>query len=334
MKAYRLTPGGGVDGIAAVELPDAEPGRGEVLVRVHATSLNYRDLMLARSNREPIIPLSDGAGEVMAVGDGVTRHKVGDRVTGCFFLNWVDGPATPEAVGEALGGGSVDGTLAELIALPERAVVPTPSYMTDEEAATLPCAAVTAWSAMFEAARLRPGQSVLLLGTGGVSIAALQLAQIAGVRSIITSSSDEKLARARELGADETINYRERDAWDGAVRQLTDGEGVDATLEVGGEGTFERSMAATKFGGIVTLIGGLAREQAADARVPLLARGASATRIMVGSRAMFEALNRALELRQVHPVVDRVFQFDEVADAYRFLESQAHFGKVVIRVGD
>ena len=332
MQGYRLTPGSGIDGITAVELPDPEPGPGEVLVRVRATSLNYRDLMLARSSREPIIPLSDGAGEVVAVGEGVTGYSPGDRVTGCFFLNWIDGPPTPEAVGEALGGGSVNGTLAELIVLPERAVIPTPAYMSDEEAATLPCAAVTAWSAMFEVGRLRPGQSVLLLGTGGVSIAGLQLARIAGVRSIITSSSDEKLAHARELGADETINYRERDDWERAVLGLTDGRGVDLTLEVGGEGTFAKSVAATRFGGIVALIGGLAREQGSDAGVPLLARGSSATRIMVGSRAMFEAMNRALGLREVHPVIDRVFEFDQATDAYRFLESQQHFGKVVIRV--
>ena len=332
MQAYRLTADGGVDGITAVELPDPEPGPGEVLVRVRATSLNYRDLMLARSTREAIIPLSDGAGEVAAVGAGVTRFSAGDRVTGCFFLNWQDGPATPESTGEALGGGSTDGTLAELIALPERAVVATPAYMTDEEAATLPCAAVTAWSAMFEVARLRPGQSVLLLGTGGVSIFGLQLAQIAGVRSIITSSSDEKLARAREHGADETINYREHDDWERIVRELTDDRGVDLTLEVGGEGTFARSMTATRFGGDVALIGGLARAESDETEVPMLGRGLRATRIFVGSRAMFEDLNRALALREVHPVVDRVFELGDAVEAYRHLESQGHFGKIVIRV--
>ncbi|MDA1061694.1 MAG: NAD(P)-dependent alcohol dehydrogenase [Chloroflexi bacterium] len=332
MQAYRLTPGGGVDGIRAVEEPDPEPGPGELLVRVRATSLNYRDLMLARSAREPIIPLSDGAGEVGEVGAGVTRFAVGDRVTGCFFLNWQDGPATPESTREALGGASTNGTLAELIALPERAVVHTPAYMTDEEAATLPCAAVTAWSAMFEVARLRPGTSVLLLGTGGVSIFGLQLAQIAGVRSIITSSSDEKLARARELGADETINYREHDNWERIVRDLTDNRGVDLTLEVGGEGTFAKSMTATRFGGDVALIGGLAHDEGEQAPVPMLGRGLRASRIMVGSRAMFEDLNRALTVRAVHPVVDRVFELGEAVAAYRHLEGQAHFGKIVIRV--
>ena len=327
MQAYRLTPGGGVDGITAVELPDPEPGPGEVLVRVRATSLNYRDLMLAGSTSEAIIPLSDGAGEVAAIGEGVTRCSVGERVTGCFFLNWLDGPGTPESTREALGGASTDGTLAELIVLPERAVVPTPAYMTDEEAATLPCAAVTAWCAMFEVAGLRPGQSVLLLGTGGVSIFGLQLAQIAGVRSIITSSSDEKLARAREHGADETINYREHDDWERIVRELTDDRGVDLTLEVGGEGTFAKSMTATRFGGDVALIGGLARDESDATQVPLVGRGLRATRIYVGSRTMFEDMNRA-----VHPVVDRVFELGDAVAAYRHLESQTHFGKVVIRV--
>jgi NADPH:quinone reductase-like Zn-dependent oxidoreductase len=332
MHAYQLTPGGGVDGITAVELPDPEPGPGEVLIRVRATSLNYRDLMLARSTRETIIPLSDGAGEVVGLGEGVTRFAEGDRVTGCFFLNWIDGPGTPESTREALGGGTTNGTLAELIALPERAVVATPAYMTDDEAATLPCAALTAWCSMFEVARLRPGQSVLLLGTGGVSIAGLQLAQIAGVRSIITSSSDEKLSRAREHGADETINYREHDNWERIVRDLTDGRGVDLTLEVGGEGTFAKSMTATRFGGDIALIGGLARDESDDANVPLVGRGLHATRIYVGSRAMFEDMNRALALREVHPVVDRVFEFGDAVAAYRHLESQAHFGKIVIRV--
>lgn len=261
MQAYQIAPGGGIDGITHVELPDPEPAADEVLVRVRATSLNYRDLMLAVNGRDTLIPLSDGAGEVVAVGDEVTRFAVGDRVTSCFFLDWVGGEGTPANTRRALGGAGADGTLAELIALPERAVVATPAHMSDEEAATLPCAAVTAWSSMFAVARLQPGSSVLLLGTGGVSIAGLQLASIAGVRSIITSSSDEKLARAREHGADHTINYADDDNWGRTVRDLTGGRGVDLTLEVGGEGTFAKSMTATRFGGDIALIGGLAREE-------------------------------------------------------------------------
>ena len=331
MKAYRLTAGGGVDGIAAVDLPDPEPGPGEVLVRVRATSLNYRDLMLARRSAEAVIPLSDGAGEIVAVGEGVSRVSAGDRVAGCFFPHWDDGDVAPERLRGALGGAS-DGMLAEQVVLPAEGVVRLPSYMSDEEAATLPCAALTAWNAMFEQARLRPGQSVLLMGTGGVSIAGLQLGLIAGVRTIITSSSDEKLARARELGADGTINYRQREDWEQAALDLTDGRGVDLVLELGGAATFPRSMAATRIGGEVVLIGALAREGDDEESGPLVGRNIRATRISVGSRRMFDDMNSALELRQVHPVIDRVFEFGEAVDAYRHLESQAHFGKIVVRV--
>jgi NADPH:quinone reductase-like Zn-dependent oxidoreductase len=331
MKAYQLTPGGGIDGITAVELPDPRPGPGEVLISVHSTSLNYRDLMLAGRASNAVIPLSDGAGEVVALGEGVDRLAVGDRVAGCFFPYWGDGPVAPEYLRDALGG-AVDGMLAEQVVLPAGSVVRVPAYMTADEAATLPCAGLTAWNAMFEQARLRPGQSVLLLGTGGVSIAGLQLAQLGGVRSIITSSSDEKLARTRELGADATINYRAREDWEQAVLELTGGRGVDLVLEVGGAGTFAQSMAATRIGGDVVLIGGLAPQGDGGANAPLVARNIRATRISVGSRAMFEDMNRALELRELHPVIDRVFEFGEAVDAYRYLESQAHFGKVVIRV--
>lgn len=331
MKAYKLTPGDGVDGIAPVDLPDPEPGAGAVLIRVRATSLNYRDLLIARRAQQAVIPLSDGAGEVLAVGAGVRQVAVGDRVAGCFFPYWEDGDVSPAYVRDALGG-AVDGMLAEQVVLPATAVVRLPDYMSYGEAATLPCAALTAWNAMFVQARLRPGQSVLLLGTGGVSIAGLQLGQIAGVRTIITSSSDEKLARARKLGADETINYREREDWDRAVLDLTDGRGVDLTLEVGGSATFARSMGATRFGGDVVLIGALAHEGADPGTAPLVGRNIRATRIYVGSRVMFEEMLRALALRAVHPVIDRVFEFSEAVAAYRLLESQAHFGKVVIHV--
>ena len=301
-----------------------------IVVGVHSTSLNYRDLMTARRAGAAVIPLSDGAGEVLAVGEGVTRVSAGDRVAGCFFPYWLEGDGGPEYQRDAPGG-VVDGMLAERVALPAESCVRIPSYMSDDEAATLPCAALTAWNAIFEQARLRPGQSVLLLGTGGVSIAGLQLGQLAGVRTIITSSSNEKLAHARARGADETVNYREREDWEQAVLDLTAGRGVDLVLEVGGARTFAKSMAATRVGGHVVLIGGLG---GTGADVPLVARNIRATRISVGSRAMFEDMLRALELREVHPVIDRVFEFDEAVDAYRYLESQAHFGKVVIRVGD
>jgi NADPH:quinone reductase-like Zn-dependent oxidoreductase len=332
MKAFRLTPSGGIDGLTLVELPDPAPGPGEVLVRVRATSLNYRDLLIARRTAHAVIPLSDGAGDVVAIGVGVTRVAAGDRVAGCFFLHWSDGEVRPEYIAAALGGGTVDGMLAELVVLPADAVVRLPDYMTYDEAATLPCAALTAWNAMFVQARLFPGQSVLLLGTGGVSIAALQLAKVAGVRSIITSSSDEKLARARALGADATVNYRTQPDWERAVLDLTDGRGVDLVLEVGGAATFPKSMAATRIGGDVVLIGALAHEGADPGTAPMVGRNIRATRIYVGSRVMFEDMLRVLALREVHPVIDRTFAFERAADAYRLLESQSHVGKVVIRV--
>jgi NADPH:quinone reductase-like Zn-dependent oxidoreductase len=333
MKAYQLTPGGGVDGIAAVELPDPRPGTREVLVRVRSTSLNYRDLMLARRATRAVIPLSDGAGDVVSVGAEVTELAAGDRIAGCFFPYWHDGDVTPGHLRDALGGAR-DGMLAELVVLPADSVVKLPSYMSHDDAAALPCAGVTAWNAMFEQAQLRPGQSVLFLGTGGVSILGLQLAQLGGLRSIITSSSDEKLERARALGADATINYRQREDWEQAVLELTQGRGVDLVLEVGGEATFAQSLASTRVGGDVVLIGGLGGAAGEGTSTPLVGRNIRATRISVGSRRMFEALNRALELREVHPVVDRTFQFEDAVDAYRYLESQAHFGKVSIRVSD
>jgi NADPH:quinone reductase-like Zn-dependent oxidoreductase len=330
MKAYQLVAGGGIDGLVQVNLPDPEPGPGEVAIRVRAVSLNYRDLLIARRAQQTLIPLSDGAGEVVATGPGVTQFAVGDRVAGCFFPNWPDGPVRPEYIATALGGGSTNGMLAERVVLPVQGVVKLPAYMSFAEAATLPCAALTAWNALFVQARLYPGQSVLLLGTGGVSIAGLQLGWLAGVRTIITSSSDAKLERARDLGADATINYRMREDWDRAVLELTDGRGVDLVLEVGGAATFPKSMAATRIGGDIVLIGALAHEGRDPGTAPLVARNIRATRIYVGSRTMFEEMLRALELRQVHPVIDKVFPFDDAIAAYRMLEAQAHFGKVVI----
>ena len=333
MRAYRLTEGGGIDGITMVDEPAPTPGLGHVLVRVRATSLNYRDLGMVRNPRQTaIVPLSDGAGEVAAVGEGVTRFKIGDRVIGSFFPHWEDGPVTPEHTRIALGGGPTNGMLAEHVVLAEGSLVRTPAHLTDVEASALPCAALTAWHSMFEAGGLIPGETVLLLGTGGVSIAGLQFAHMAGVRTIITSSSDEKLGTALELGADETVNYRTDPDWEKAVLALTDGRGVDLVLEVGGEGTFAKSMAATRIGGRMALIGGLARDVEAAAHMPMLGRNVTANRMAVGSRAMFERMNRAIEHGVLHPVVDRVFGFNVAQDAYRYLESQQHIGKIVITI--
>jgi NADPH:quinone reductase-like Zn-dependent oxidoreductase len=332
VQAYELTPGSGIDGIKQVERPDATPASDEILVRVRATSLNYRDLMLARSNADAIVPLSDGAGEVVGVGDAAMRFAVGDRVAGCFFRNWLDGAISTDQVRVALGGGSADGMLAELVTLRAEAAVRVPDYMSYEEASTLPCAALTAWNSLFEQVEFRPGQSVLFLGTGGVSVAGLQLAHAAGMHTVITSSSNEKLAKARDLGADATINYREREDWEQAVREATNGRGVDQVLEVGGEGTYAKSMASARTGGHIALIGGVSQTGGGGGGVPLVGRGLRATRISVGSRRMFEDMLRLLEVRQIHPVIDRTFEFDQAVEAYRYMASQAHFGKVVIHV--
>lgn len=331
MKAYQLTPGGGIDGLRLVDRPEPQPEADEVVVRVRATSLNYRDLMLARSNPEAIVPLSDGAGEVTAVGSRVAGFEVGDRVAGCFFPGWIDGGPSIDGIRVALGGASTDGMLAEQVALRAQGVVKLPAFLSFEEAACLPCAAVTAWNALFEQVDFRPGHAVLLLGTGGVSIAGLQLAHAAGMHTVITSSSNEKLAQARALGASATVNYREREDWERAAREATGGRGVDQVLEVGGEGTWVKSMAATRTGGHIALIGGVSQERP-EGGVPLVGRGLRATRITVGSRRMFEDMLRAMEVSNIHPVIDRVFDFDQAVEAYRYLESQAHVGKIVIRV--
>lgn len=329
MQTYEVTPGGGIEGLRVVERPDRQPGTGEVSVRVRAVSLNYRDLGVLRSARQPVVPVSDGAGEVLAVGAGVTEFAPGDRVCGCFFPRWPDGDRTAAYTRDALGG-TVDGVLAEQVVLPADGLVHAPAHLSFEEASTLPCAALTAWNGLYEVGRLRPGSTALFLGTGGVSVFGLQLAHLGGVRTIVTSSSDAKLERARALGADEVINYRTREDWDQAVLDLTDGRGVDLVLEVGGAGTYAKSMAATRIDGHVILIGGLAPDAGA-APAPLPGR-VIATRINVGNRVMFERMNRAIEQGRLQPVIDRSFPFEAAQDAYRHLQSQQHLGKVVITI--
>jgi len=334
MKAYRIHELGGTGGLRREELPEPKPGPGQVLVRVRATSLNYRDLMTLKGTYSrnlplPLVPLSDGAGEVAEVGPGVTRFRPGDRVAGCFMTAWGDGPPTDAAAKSAMGG-AVDGMLAELVVLPEGGVVRVPDHLSDEEAATLPCAAVTAWHALFEGGGLKAGETVLVQGTGGVSSFALQFARLAGARVIATSSSDAKLARARELGASDGINYRTTADWDVAVRNLTDGLGVDHVVEVGGPGTLPRSIKATRLGGHIALIGVLTGGEI-DPR-PLLMKTIRLQGIYVGSRAMFENMNRAIALHKLRPVIDRVFPFDQAASAYDHMEGASHFGKIVIKI--
>jgi NADPH:quinone reductase-like Zn-dependent oxidoreductase len=339
MRAYQILPGAGIDGLQCVDYPDRELGTGEVRVRVRAVSLNYRDLMVASGNYlvnvdESIVPCSDGAGEVLAVGPGVGRVQVGDRVAGSFFPYWHDGRAAPNKVRHALGG-DIDGMLAEEVILHEDALARIPAGMTFIDAATMPCAGVTAWNAIFESSNdIRPGDTVLLLGTGGVSVLGLQLAKAAGMQAIITSSSDDKLARARELGAAHTINYRTHSEWQEEVLRVTGGVGAHVVLEVGGQGTVNRSIASAAMGGSIAVIGGVSGFGGEVNPGSLLASARRLVGIYVGSRTMLEKVMRFADGAGIQPVVDRVFPFEEAQQAYRYMESGAHFGKVVIAVGE
>jgi NADPH:quinone reductase-like Zn-dependent oxidoreductase len=332
MKAYQIQTSDGIDGLQQVDLPEPKPSAGQVLVRVRATSLNYRDMAVVSGiypgQKLPVIPLSDGAGEVVAIGEGVDRVKVGDRVAGIFFQDWIAGQLTRDKIKSAMGG-AIDGMLAEYVVLDREGVVLLPDHLSYEEGASLPCAAVTAWQALVHRGKLMAGETILLLGTGGVSIFALQFAKILGAKVIITSSSDDKLARAKQLGADETINYKTFPNWEEKVYELTQKQGVDLVVEVGGAGTLEKSLRSASVGGRISLIGVLGG--AGDVNhTQILMKSIDVQGIYVGSREMFEAMNRAISLHQIKPIIDRVFPFDATPEAYRYLKSGSHFGKVVI----
>ena len=336
MKCFELQ-SASLEGLKAAERATPQPGPGQVVVRVKAASLNYRDIMIAgggyaRGVKLPLIPLSDGAGEVTAVGAEVKGVRVGDRVAGTFFQHWTTGPVRPDIQDAALGG-SVDGMLTQYALLAGEGVVRVPDHLSDAEAATLPCAAVTAWHGLVEAGGVRPGDSVLLLGTGGVSIFGLQFARLAGARAIVLSSSDEKLERARKLGASETINYRQMPAWQDRVREATGGRGVDHVLEVTGGETTQQALGAMRSGGHIAIIGARSGPGGELDRRQILGRGLRVTGINVGSRAMFEAMNRAIVAGGLHPVIDRTFPLDAAPEAYREFGTGKHFGKIVITLG-
>jgi len=338
MKAYHIDRFGSIGGIVRRSSEDPLPGPKDVLVRVRASSLNYRDLMVLKGGgRGPtkpgVIPLSDGAGEVAAIGDEVTRVKVGDRIAGCFHPRWFGGPIKPDYLTDRLGA-NLDGVLAEYAVFSEEALVNVPNHLSFEEAATLPCAAVTAWVALTGHRSVTAGDTVLTLGSGGVSVFALQLAKLLGARVIATTSTAEKAERLKALGATDVINYTETPGWDEKARELTEGRGVNCVVEIGGPGTIAMSLRALAVGGHVSLIGA-SLTLSGTGLDPLLltGRGITLGSISVGSRTDFEAMNRAIELHRLRPVIDRTFPFGEAKEAYHRFEGRAHFGKIVIAHG-
>lgn len=333
MKVFEVQKSFGIDSLTLVEKPEPRPAAGQVLLKMRAWSLNYRDLLVVKGLynpkiQMPFVPLSDGAGEVVEIGAGVTRVKKGDRVAACFMPDWIDGEVTEAKSKSALGGGGT-GMLAEYMVLHENAVVPVPEHLSNEDAATLPCAAVTSWHALITAGAIKPGDTVLIQGTGGVSLFALQFARLNGARVVATSSSDDKLNRVAQLGAAEGINYKKNPDWDKNVRQLAP-EGVDHIVEVGGAGTLGKSFKCVKMGGTISLIGVLSGGGEVNP-TPLLMKKVRLQGIYVGSRAMFEAMNRAISLHKLRPVIDRVFPLEEIRAALRHMEAGAHFGKICIR---
>jgi len=333
MRAYVLPGPNGIDALQERDLPTPKARRGQVVVKVHACSLNYRDLAIVSGNyrmgsKPDLVPLSDGAGEVVEVGEGVTRWKVGDRVASCFFQRWIGGEAGPEAAPSALGG-AIDGMLAQYVALEENGVVAIPAHLSYDEAATLPCAAVTAWHALMVHGGLIAGRTILVQGTGGVSIFGLQIAKMMGANIVITSSSDAKLQRAK--GATHLINYKATPDWDKAAIELTAGRGVDQVVEVGGAGTLAKSIGAIRPGGKVSMIGVLSGAAELNPML-IMAKRANIQGISVGSTQMFEALNAAISANAVKPVIDKVFDFADTKAAFAHLKGASHFGKIVIRM--
>jgi NADPH:quinone reductase-like Zn-dependent oxidoreductase len=338
MRALELSGDFGLENLKLVDAPDPTPGHGEVLVRMTAVSLNYRDLLMMSGTYSraaaalPITPFSDGCGIVESVGTGVTRVKPGDRVSTLFFQNWASGRPTFEGLTSALGQ-PIPGCGRELAVFSQHGVSKVPEFLTDHQVATLPCAALTAWRAMFEDGDLEPGDTVVLQGTGGVSIFGLQFAKAAGYRAIITSSSDEKLSRTKAMGADLGVNYRETPAWSAPVRKATQGVGADFVMEVGGAQTLTESLKSIRLGGHIAVIGVLSGGQEPLNIGAMIGTGARLQGVSVGSREMFEAMCRAIDLHRISPVVDKVYPIEEARAAFEAMAAGSHFGKIVLDFG-
>jgi len=338
MRALEVAAPWGPDQLKVVESPDPSPGPGEVLVRMRAVSLNYRDLLMingmysrgSATASGAITPFSDGCGVVEAIGPGVTRVAVGDRVSTLFFQNWISGRPTLEKLSSSLGF-PIPGAGRELAVFSQEGVCKVPDFLTDQQVATLPCAALTAWRGLFEDARLEPGDTVVLQGTGGVSIFGLQFAKAAGYRTIITSSSDEKLERAKALGADHLVNYKSTPDWAKAVRELTGGVGADFIMEVGGAGTMQQSLRALRIGGHIAVIGVVAGAGEGLNPAVLIGNSAKLQGLSVGSREMYEAMCRAIALHRIEPIVDKVFLWTEAGAAFGAMQGGEHFGKIVLQ---
>lgn len=333
MRAVVLESAYGIENLKVIEKPDPTPGPGQIVVDIKAATLNYRDLatVTAPSGRTPFVPCSDGAGVVTAIGDGVTRVKVGDHVAPLFFQGWFAGEPTPQGLGGALGG-TLDGVLQQKVLLSEQGVTPVPKGWSDEEAATLPCAALTAWRGLVVMGQVKPGDTVVVQGTGGVSIFALQFAKAAGATVIITSSSDEKLERAKALGADHFVNYKSTPDWAKEVRKITGNRGADHVIEVGGAGTFEQSLRAIRLGGkiaVIGILGGFVKDLNVAA---IFGSNAIINGVTVGSREHFEEMTRAIEANGIKPVIDKRFTLDEAQDAFTAMKNGAHFGKILLTV--
>ena len=336
MKAWEIVSDSGINGLSLGERDDPIPGPNEVLLAVKASSLNYRDLSTilnpsVRNISYPRIPNSDCAGEILSVGCDVTSFKSGDRVMGCFFQQWASGDISSIAMNSALGG-PIDGVLCEKVVLKASSIIAVPDHLTLEEASTLPCAAVTAWNALVEFNKVKPGDTVLLLGTGGVSIFSQQFCNILGANTIVTSSDDEKLKKIKKIGANDVINYESRVDWDKAVIELTQNTGVDHVIEVGGAGTLQKSIITSKIGGNITLIGVLTGTMGTIIPTDIMRKSITLRGIYVGSRQIFLEMSKAISYHKLRPIIDSTFDFDDAQSAFKYMKKGEHFGKIVIRI--